>query len=374
MEVSTTTMAKYIIIWVFFFVAWAFASCSEEGIQIKGEIDNLETPYILASYVAGDTLAMDTILVDARGRFNYHALIDTLTTFSLYLNDFESAAVVFVDRDQKLSVKGDARFPDLIRVNGNEINNDLTGFKTRNEDLLKQRGQLMRNHFEASDGDTTLNSSISRHEVMGKINALNHELTLKAEEYIKENPTKMSSLILVGNFFMNSDNPAALERVLGYLQGDVTKTDMAGRLHAYSEKLNRSAEGAPMPYFQLKDDEGNTVSSSDFQGKYVVLSFVSSTGIESRETVELLKSAYTKLNPDSVEFITVYIDTDNHPVEYVEADSIPWTVAAEEQSWGADIVENYNVQYVPFNILISPERTIQVRNIAAQGVVDEIKK
>ena len=184
----------------------------------------------------------------------------------------------------------------------------------------------------------------------------------------------MSSLILIGNFFMNSDNPAALERVLGYLQGDVTNTGMAKRLQAYSEKLNRSAEGAPMPYFRLTDDEGNIVSSNDFRGKYLVMSFISATGSESRETVALLKSAYDKLERDSVEFITIYIDTDNFPVEYLESDSIPWKVVAEEQSWGADIVENFNVQYVPFNILISPDRTIQVRNIAAQGVVDEIKK
>jgi hypothetical protein len=88
----------------------------------------------------------------------------------------------------------------------------------------------------------------------------------------------------------------------------------------------------------------------------------------------LLKQAYEELDADSVQFITVYIDTNNYPVEYVESDSIPWTVVTEERGWGADIVNNFNVQYVPFNVLISPDRTIQVRNIAAQGIVDEIKK
>ena len=342
--------------------------------MIKGEIKNLKTPYILASYLSADTLAIDTIAVDTRGRFNYQAHVDTLTTFSLYLNNYESTAVVFVDKDQKLTVKGDALFPDLIRINGNEINNDLTSFKMNNQDLLKQRGQLLLNHLEGAESDTTLNSSISRHEEMGKINALNHELTLKAEEYIKENPSKMSSLILISNFFMNSDNPAALERVLEYLQGYVTQTEMAERLTAYSEKLNRSAEGAPMPYFRLTDNEGNIITSNDYQGKYLVLSFVSATGVESRETVKLLKSAYNRLEQDSVAFLTVYIDTEQFPLEYVESDSVPWTVVVEEQSWGADIVENFNVQYVPLNIVISPNRTIQVRNIAAQGVVDEIQK
>lgn len=367
-------MTKFFFLIISCFILWGIASCKNEGGVIKGEILNLDSPYILASYFAADSLVIDTISVGNKGKFKYPIDVDTLTTFSLYLNDYESAAVVFADEDQKLTVKGDARFSDLIRINGNDINDDLTSFKTENQELLMQRGQLLNNQREVNENDTSFNSSINRHEEMGKLNALNHELTLKAEERIKENPTKLSSLILISNFFMNSDNPAALERVLGYLQGDVTKTAMAVSLNAYSDKLSRSAEGESMPYFQLTDDEGNKIQSSDFSGKYVLLSFISTTGIKSRETVELLKNAYDHLQRDSVEFITIYIDSESHPVEYVESDSIPWTVVAEERSWGADIVDNYNVQYVPFNILISPDRTIQVRNIAAQGIVDEIKK
>ncbi|NLI99889.1 MAG: redoxin domain-containing protein [Bacteroidales bacterium] len=367
-------MTKYFFLIISCFILWGIASCKNEGGVIKGEILNLDSPYILASYFAADSLVIDTISVGNKGKFKYPIDVDTLTTFSLYLNDYESAAVVFADEDQKLTVKGDARFSDLIRINGNDINDDLTSFKTENQELLMQRGQLLNNQREVNENDTSFNSSINRHEEMGKLNSLNHELTLKAEERIKENPTKLSSLILISNFFMNSDNPAALERVLGYLQGDVTKTAMAVSLNAYSDKLSRSAEGESMPYFQLTDDEGNRIQSSDFSGKYVLLSFISTTGIKSRETVELLKNAYDHLQRDSVEFITIYIDSESHPVEYVESDSIPWTVVAEKRSWGADIVDNYNVQYVPFNILISPDRTIQVRNIAAQGIVDEIKK
>ncbi len=367
-------MTKYFLLLISCIMLWFVTSCHKEGALIKGEISNLKTPYILASYLSADSLVMDTIPVDQRGKFNYRTQIDTLTTFSLYLNNYESAAVVFADKDQTLTVKGDARCPDLIRINGNDINNDLTLFKTNNEELLKQRGQLLINQREINEADTSLNNSINRHEEIGKLNVLNHELTLNAEEHIKENPTKYSSLILISNFFMNSDNPGALERVLGYLDGEITNTEMATRLNDYSEKLNRSAEGVLMPYFQLTDEEGNTVRSSELSGKYVLLSFVSTEGVESRETVELLKNAYNKLESDSVEFITIYIDSDSHPVKYVEQDSIPWLVVAEERSWGADIVDNFNVQYVPFNILISPDRTIQVRNIAAQGIVDEIKK
>jgi cytochrome oxidase Cu insertion factor (SCO1/SenC/PrrC family) len=367
-------MTKFFLGMIACFMVWSLASCRDEGGWIKGEIVNLEVPYLLVTHLAQDTLKVDTVHLDKKGRFSFCTHVDTLTAFSLYLNDHEASTVVFADRDQKLTVKGDAMYPDLIRVNGNEVNNDLTAFKMKHEELFKRRGQLLVQILEGNGMDSTLNTSTNRQEEMGKLNVLNHEITVGAEEFIMENPSKLSSLVLISNFFTNSDNPGALERVLGYLKGDIKRTELAVRLTSYSEKLNRSAEGAAAPHFLLEDKEGNKIRSYNLSGRYLVLSFISSAGVESRETVALLKQAYEELDADSVQFITVYIDTNNYPVEYVESDSIPWTVVTEERGWGADIVNNFNVQYVPFNVLISPDRTIQVRNIAAQGIVDEIKK
>jgi len=366
-------MVKCAKIVILFFILLIAMSCnSEGGTFIKGKISNLEYPYILASYVSADTLAIDTISTDRRGNFNYTSSIDTLTTFSLYLNNYESAVIVFANVGEKVTVKGDAQLPDLIKVNGNEINNDLTAFKTENEDLLKQRGQLFLNLQHSVELDTIRNQALARHEELSKLNVLNHELTLRAEDFIKENPAKLSSLIMINNFFMNSENPRALERVLGYLQDDIAKTAYAARLKFYSEKLNRSAEGARMPYFKLTDKEGEDIYSHDFNGKYLLLSFISMAGVESRETVELLRNEYVEVNKDSVEFVTVYIDSDIYPVDYADSDSIPWIVVPEKRSWGSDIVDTYNVQYIPYNILIAPDGNIKVRNIPCQGVTDMI--
>lgn len=368
-------MGKWTKICIYCFILWSAISCNREGgTSIKGKITSLDFPYILASYLSADTLAIDTIAIDSRGRFNYRCHIDTLTTFSLYLNNYESAAVVFANSGEKISVDGDARLPDLIRIKGNEINNDLTTFKINNTDLLTQRGQLLANLLMEKKSDVVTNNSITRHDEIAKLNVLNHELTLKAEEFIKEHPAKFSSLILISNFFMNSDNPKALKRVLDYIEGDIEKTQFAARLRSYSDKINLSAEGAQMPYFRLTDKDNKDIYSHDFQGKFLLLSFISTAGIESRETVALLKNEYANVNKDSVSFVTIYIDSDIYPINYAVNDSIPWTVVPEKKSWGSDIVETFNVQFIPFNVLIAPDGTIKVRNVPAQGVVDVIGK
>ncbi len=367
------SMVKCAKIVISLFILWIAISCnSEEGSIIKGRISNLEYPYILASYLSADTLAIDTISVDRKGRFTYITPIDTLTTFSFYLNNYESAVVVFADKNEQLTVKGDALLPDLIKVEGNEINNDLTAFKTDNEDLLQQRSQLYLNLQHSVVSDTIMNQPLAGHDELSKLNMLNHALTLRAEEFIKTHAAKMASLILINNFFMNSDNPSALERVLGYIQGDIAKTQYAARLKYYSEKISRSAEGGMMPYFKMTDKAGKEIYSHEYQGKHLLLSFISMAGVESRETVKLLRNVYSEVNKDSVAFITVYIDSDIYPADYAENDSIPWVIVPEKRSWGSDIVDAYNVQYIPFNILIAPDGNIQVRNIPAQGVADMI--
>lgn len=365
-------MGKYYLI-VISIICLIFAlSCEKsDGTIIKGDIANLSSPYIIASYLFSDSLVIDTIPVYDNKKFNYKVSIDTLTAFSLYIND--GSTVVFADNGQKVTVKGDALYPDVIKVSGNEVNNDLTAFKNDNQDLLKQRGQLLNDLNVIKDIDSSRNNSLSKSDGISNLNLLNHELTLKAEEYIKENPTKLSSLILINNFFTNSDTPKSLERVLGYLEGDVVETDITKRLQVYSQKLNRSAEDATIPYFQLTDSEGELINSYNFKGKYLLLSFVSNTDIESLETIELLKSEYEAISEDSVQFVSVYIDSDTYPIE-VEHDSIPWIVVIEERGWGSDIVDLLNIQYIPFNILVNPEGTIMLRNVPAQEVAEMVTK
>lgn len=157
------------------------------------------------------------------------------------------------------------------------------------------------------------------------------------------------------------------------MQGDILKSKMALNLKNYLSKISRSAEGVSMPYFQMVDTKGDTINSYDFKGKHLLLSFVSGTGADSRETIETLKSVYGDLNKDSVAFVSVYIDPDNRSQQYIEQDSIQWKAVAERKSWASDVVDAYNIEFVPNNILISPEGIISDRNVPAVAVKNKLK-
>ena len=347
-------------------------SCGNDDrkVIIEGEISNLESPFIISSFHTSDSIIIDTISVNNKGKFSYSHYVDTNEILTLYFNDFHSSTVLFIEkRINKIKLKGDAILPDLIEVKGGDINNDLSFFKKENETILKQRSLLI-SKFEDEDS-IPVNSIkiISEKEKIALLNSLNHELAQNVEDFILQNPDKISSVILINEFFKNNENPKTLERVLEYLEGDVLDFPLTKKLIEYNRKLLLSAEGALMPFFQLTDIDGKTINSNDFKYKFLLISFLSANNEESNENLKILKDEYSNLNKDSIEFVSIYIDSDTFPILNNETDSIPWKIIIENESWGSKIVDTYNIHYAPFNILINPQSIIETRDVP----INEIK-
>lgn len=347
-------------------------SCNNDDrkVIIEGEISNLESPFIISSFHTSDSIIIDTISVNNKGKFSYSHYVDTNEILTLYFNDFHSSTVLFIEKGiNKIKLKGDAILPDLIEVKGGDINNDLSFFKKENETILKQRSLLI-SKFEDEDS-IPVNSIniISEKEKIALLNSLNHELAQNVEDFILQNPDKISSVILINEFFKNNENPKTLERVLEYLEGDVLDFPLTKKLIEYNRKLLLSAEGALMPFFQLTDINGKNLNSNDFKDKYLLISFLSANNEESNENLKILKDEYSNLNKDSIEFVSIYIDSDTFPILNYETDSIPWKIIIENESWGSKIVDTYNIHYAPFNILINPQSIIETRDVP----INEIK-
>lgn len=348
-----------------------FVSCKNDDkkVIIHGQISNLTSPYLISSYQNSDSIIIDTISVDKDGKFSYVQQIDTSKIFTLYFNNYNSSETIFLEKGiNKIKIKGDAILPDLIEVVGGEINNNLTLFKKQNETLLKQRSLLISKNNNETEEYINSNNIISEKEQVALLNSLNHELAQKVEDHILLNPDKISSVILINEFFKNNENPKTLERVLEYLKDDASNYTLTDKLKRYKSKLLLSAEGAQLPYFQLKDDKGKAIYPNDFQNKYLLISFLS-VNESSKENLRILKDEYSVLDKDSIEFLSIFIESDTFPIIKSNIDTIQWRFVIENKSWSSDIVDTYNINSVPFNILINPEGKIINRDIP----VNEIK-
>lgn len=358
-----------------FTTLFLLVSCNNKNsgyTTIKGVLYNLDNNEIIVTYFSSDSLITDTINSDSKNRFSYTCSIDTLTSFSLYLNNQSASITFFAEPEDKINISGDAQITDVVKVTGNDINNDLTSFKTQHKDLLTQRSILYSLLTDNYDSNKLITASEADEHT--NINSINTQLVMAAEEFITKNPDRLSSLIMISEFFANSESSDVFERVMKDIKPEMLKTSIGLNLNTYLKKIKKSSEGVSMPYFSLTDIDGNKVNSYDFREKYLLLSFVSSIGIDSRETIKQLKNTYKNINKDSVSFVSIYIDADLYPKEYIENDSIGWTIIPEKRSWASDIVDIYNIEFVPNNILISPNGIIDRRNVSATSVFQVLKK
>ena len=367
-------MVKSILSLLLFSLVLFSCQKSDNRLVIEGELSNLITPYVIASSRVSDTIRIDTIYVDKKGKFSYIQNVDTSTIFTFYFNDFNSSTLVFSDKGvNKIKMRGDANLSDLIEIKGGEINENLSLFKKENETLLKQRTLLMKKADYEKDSLSNSATVISEKEETATLNSLNHELAQNAEEFISSNSDKVSSVILINEFFKNNENPETLNRVLGYLEGDALNFPLTYKLKNYNQKLMLSAEGAEMPYFKLKVAEDDYLESFDFKNKYLLLSFLSSNGDESRENIEILNDVYTSLDTTEFEFLSIFIDSDSLSIKNISSDSIPWKIFIDDKRWGSDIVDAYNINYLPFNVLIDKKGKIITRDIPISDVKNLIR-
>ena len=110
------------------------------------------------------------------------------------------------------------------------------------------------------------------------------------------------------------------------------------------------------PAFTLKNIDGQDVSLSDFQGKWVVLDFWGSWCIWCIRGIPEMKEVYAELSP-KVEFIGVDCgDTVEAWKKAVSTYELPWVnVYAPE---GSPVIPAYQIQGFPTKIIINPEGKI----------------
>lgn len=360
MSKSSITSACAILL----LIAMLLVSCEKKNpdmYEISGKLENVAGDCFYMSHEKGDSIIIDTIPIDAKGEFSVKGKVDTLTVMSLYFNQNARSTFVLVDKGWDVQMKGDILFSDLVDVKGGSVNEDLTDFKNKNKDLLKSRADLL-NSAEERIGE---NDSIVLKDYVGDLKNINFELSNVAAAYIQNHPDKIASVMLLNLFFRDETSIPRLDENLKLLKGRAADFSMTQELRTFTNKVKMSAPGSVAPYFALKDLRGKEVRITEFKGKYVLLTFASTTCRVCREEKVDAVAVYNQLKKEksNIEFITIVKDIEQVPISNNITDSVKWHILPVEGGWSAKPFDNYYVREMPYNILISPTGYVLERNI-----------
>ncbi len=362
----------YILFLALAFITLFFACKKEKtSYEVKGKLNNVSDSVFFAARETHDSIFVDTIKINKKGEFSFTGNIDTLTIISLYFKSNTVSPYILVDKGWKVEVDGDIDMPDMIEVKGGQVNNELTAFKKANKELLTARKELLKykNTKRGSIIDSTENKA--DHVEMKNIE---FDLNNIASEYVKNNPRKISSVILLDNFFKNEESLERLTQGLDQLEGVAYDFPLAVKLREYRDKVKKSAVNASAPIFNLNDKDNNKISLTTMRGKYVLVSFMSTTCPACQELLPDLIKEYDAIKKDkkNIEMVSLVIDVEEKEIsDMPDLKSIKWPLIPINGGWSANIFDDYNVKEVPYMVLISPEgkvleRDVQVFNLNAK--------
>jgi len=321
--------------------------------HIKVELNHLDEQTLYAVFEGADMKSVDTIEYNGKGAFDIRRPVDDFRTLTLYYDNRSNWITVYLEPSLKITIKGDAVYPQLAEVKGGDINETLSHFKKETAPLLKELTDITRNHaetYEIKNGNTP------------RIVNVNHEIHLRAEEFIRKHPDQKASAVLIRDYFGNTDEIHLIDELLGALNPKIDDFYVVRELKTFTEKAKKTIVGAQAPDFNVRDIHGVTYTAKSFNKQYNILAFIS-VWDDMCHTQDLFLDEIIKTFPgDSLNVILVCLDENPEKIRKETAGtSIRWNVVTDSLGQAIDLIDTYNVASIPLCYLIDREGMIVLK-------------
>ena len=325
-------MNKYIYSLITFFTIF-FCGCAEnkQEFTLEGKIQGLNSDTIIAFFQMPD-YKLDTI-VAIDEEFKYTFTPDTFTIFTLFLKDGYELPI-FADKGQTVEIKG-----------------------TINEPILKGTGE---NKLLAQILDYL--KEIPQHLVKQKVDSI-----------IRTNNQSYTNLYLIDHYFVKdslTDNQTIVDLInsqFGFIKDTPYISDLQKRLKTQPSKYINSLNN--------KDKSGKTFRWSNLKDKYILLDFWASWNLQSVAEQDSLERVIKALRKEDFIVISISLDYDKEAwLKAADRDTTQWVQLCDFKGWKNTTVEEQNIQSLPSNILLNPNKSIIGRDIRGQELINKIKK
>jgi len=149
-------------------------------------------------------------------------------------------------------------------------------------------------------------------------------------------------------------------------------------MEAKVERFKKVALGAITPPISLPDTLGNTLTLAAAKGKYTLIDFWASWCTPCLLQIPDLKEAYAEYHAKGFEILGVSVDSKGKrwKSSIVKYD-MTWPQVSDLKGWGSASAADYNVTFIPFNVLIDAEGKIIAKNLhskALKAKLDDLLK
>lgn len=337
------------------------------GYQIEGKLTNIGDESVYAVFESPGRKLVDTIFFDKPGVFKIFQKESEYQLLTIFYNKKQSWIPIYLEPGVKITVSGDALFPELLQVKGGEVNDKLSEFKKSAASLLKERGILL-NSLDSPENNPAPNAES---DMLARLRNVNHEIREQAAAFVNKHPGEKASAVLIQDYFADADNPRKMDELLAVLDPKIDDFYLVKELKQLSEKAQRTVVGASAPPFSIHDLRGNPVLLDSLPKSFLLLTFTAPWCEICQSEEVLLDEIAKKYTADQLQLMMIALEEDAEETKgFVKGDTLRWTLVSDIQGEATSMIELYNVSALPRCFLIDQDRKIVLKT--ESGV--EIKK
>jgi peroxiredoxin len=344
-------------------------SCNEEkgeGFEVDGSIKNsgAQMVYLEETAANGNPVILDSAKLGKDGAFELNTQSKEENIYSLRLDAQPYPFVSLINDSKKISVDADfQKADDPFTIKGSEASQKMKEY-LQHISVKIQDAFVTNKAIDSLTKNNVADSLIQPHQQ--KLNAISTELKQYVTQLVGNTKSPSLALFTLGTYQNYASNPSVGMKAYSESELNEILQKTAARFpeHTTLNQVKDNFKPKPAPDFSLPDINGKPVSLSSFKGKYVLVDFWASWCKPCRIENPNVVKAYQKFKDKNFTILGVSLDKEKEPwLKAIQEDSLTWTQVSDLKFWSSLVVPLYDIQGIPYNVLIDPNGTIIANNL-----------
>jgi len=373
------------------------ASCKEKdgkSFTVSGVLHNAPSKVVYieeSDITTGKKTLKDSSSIAADGRFSISLNASRDAVCNLRLQNEPSPFVTIINDAAKISLDVDFnKRTDFYNVTGSKASKSVQEYLAKITGMQKDRFTIyfQIDSLKKNNGDSLLILDLSL-----KQQQITNEEKTYTQQTIQQSTNSSLALFILStyqgmardpNFRVNGfTDPEVVALLTDVLNKFPERTDIAGIRNSMEAEIKRADAATPKPIWigrqapeiSLPDTKGRTVKLSSFRGKYVLVDFWASWCGPCRNENPNVVQAFNQFKNKNFTILGVSLDRPGQKENWIKAikdDNLTWTHVSDLKFWQSEVVPIYQVESIPFNVLVDPDGKVVAENLRGSALEQKL--